>query len=33
MMKLETIKNKDETIACCKIEYQKLYAEYKDLQK
>ena len=29
----DSIKNKDETIACCKTEYQKLYAEYKDLQK
>ena len=29
----ESVKNKDETIACCKTEYQKLYAEYKDLQK
>ena len=29
----DLIKNKDETIACCKTEYQKLYAEYKDLQK
>ena len=26
-------KNKDETIACCKKEYQKLYTEYNDLQK
>ena len=29
----DSIKNKDETIASCKTEYQKLYAEYKDLQK
>ena len=29
----DSIKNKDQTIACCKTEYQKLYAEYKDLQK
>ena len=29
----DSIKNKDETIACCKTEYQKLYAEYNDLQK
>ena len=29
----DSIKNKDEPIACCKTEYQKLYAEYKDLQK
>ena len=29
----DSIKNKDETIACCKTKYQKLYAEYKDLQK
>ena len=29
----ESVKNKDETIASCKTEYQKLYAEYKDLQK
>ena len=29
----DSIRNKDETIACCKTEYQKLYAEYKDLQK
>ena len=29
----DSIKNKDETITLCKTEYQKLYAEYKDLQK
>ena len=29
----ESVKNKDETIAICKTEYQKLYAKYEDLQK
>ena len=29
----DSIKNKDETIACCKTKYQKLYTEYNDLQK
>ena len=29
----DSIKNKDETIKLCKSEYQKLYAQYKDLEK
>ena len=29
----DSIKNKDETIKLCKTEYQKLYAQYNDLQK
>ena len=29
----DSIKNKDETIKLCKTEYQKLYAQYKDLEK
>ena len=29
----DSIKNKDETIKICKSEYQKLYAQYNDLQK
>ena len=29
----DSIKNKDKTIKLCKSEYQKLYAQYKDLQK
>ena len=29
----ESIKNKDETIACCKTEYQKLYGKYQNLQE
>ena len=29
----ESIKNKDETITCCKTEYQKLYGKYQNLQE
>ena len=29
----DSIKNKDETIKLCKSEYQKLYAQYKNLEK
>ena len=29
----QSIKNKDATIASCKTEYQKLYAEHKELQE
>ena len=29
----DSIKNKDETIKLCKTEYQKLYVQYKDLEK
>ena len=29
----DSIKNKDETRKLCKTEYQKLYAQYKDLEK
>ena len=29
----QSVKNKDATIASCKTEYQKLYAQYKELQE
>ena len=29
----QSVKNKDATIASCKTEYQKLYAEHKELQE